>query len=358
MKAFATSKHPASQHPAGSTRAASSQRSRRSVLTSALACALGALSLAAVPTGAAAQAAAAAWPDKPVKLMVPFAPGGTTDIVARLIADKLSVQLGRAFVVENRAGAGGALGSEALAKSPPDGYTIGMATQSTHAANPALQPKLPYDAIKDFAPVSLLAIVPGVLAVHPSVPAKTMQEFIALAKSNPGKLSYGSPGIGSLGHLLMAQFEDFNKVDLLHVPYKGSGQALNDVLAGQIQVIGDNLPSALPHIQAGKLRALGVQANKRVPSLPDVPTYAEMGMGEIGKPAWFGIVAPANTPAPIVAKLNDAIRVALKDPAVVAKLAQSGSEPVGSSPEEFTRAMRETMESFRAVVKARNIKID
>jgi tripartite-type tricarboxylate transporter receptor subunit TctC len=322
----------------------------RRVLLRSLAALAAAAALA--PAGASAQT----WPDRPIKLIVPFAPGGTTDIVARLVADKLGTQLGKPVVVENRAGAGGALGSEALAKAAPDGYTIGMATQSTHAANPALQPKLGYDALKDFAPVSMLAIVPGVLAVHPSVPAKTMKEFIALAKAQPGKLSYGTPGIGSLGHLLMAQFEDFNQVDLLHVPYKGSGQALNDVLAGQIQVIGDNLPSALPHIQAGKLRALGVQSYRRVPSLPDVPTYAEMGMGDIGKPAWFGIAAPANTPAPVVAKLNEAIRAALKDPQVVAKLAQSGSEPAPGTPEEFARAIRETMDGFRAVVKSRNIK--
>ena len=198
--------------------------------------------------------------------------------------------------------------------------------------------------------------MPGVLAVHPSLPVQTMPELIALVRSQPGRVSYGTPGVGSLGHLLMAQFEALHGLELLHVPYRGGGASLADAIAGQLQVIGDNLPSALPHIRAGRLRALGVMADRRVPSLPDVPTYAELGMGEIGKPAWFGLVAPAGTPAPVIERLNDAVRAVMQEPEVVSALALSGSEPASGTPDEFARAIGATLQAFRAVVVARGIK--
>jgi tripartite-type tricarboxylate transporter receptor subunit TctC len=301
---------------------------------------------------------ARAQTDRAIRLVVPFGPGGTTDLLARMIRQPLAQQLGRPVVVDNRSGAGGAVGTELVARAAPDGATLGMATQSTHAANPALNPRQRYDPLRDFAQISMLAAVPGVLAVHPTVPANTMSELIALARANPGKLSYGTPGVGSLGHLLMARFEQRHHIELVHVPYRGAGELLVDALAGQLQVIGDNLPSALPHVRAGKLRPLAVMAARRVALLPDVPTYAELGFGDIGRPAWFGLVAPASTPPDITQRLNDAVRAVMQEPGVKAVLAQSGSEPAAGAPEAFAQAMRTTLEEFRAVVAARDIRPD
>jgi tripartite-type tricarboxylate transporter receptor subunit TctC len=316
-----------------------------------------AIGVALLPA-AAARAQPAAWPERTIRLVVPFGPGGTADLIARLIREPLAQQLGQPVVVENRAGAGGALGTEWVAKSGPDGYTIAMATQSTHAANPALNPKLAYDPLRDFAPISMLAVVPGVLAVHPSLPAQTMPELIALIRHNPGKLSYGTPGIGSLGHLLMAQFEQLHQLELVHVPYRSGAALLTDALSGQLQIVGDNLLSALPYLRAGRLRALAVLAPHRVALLPDVPTYAELGYGEIGKPAWFGLVAPALTPPAVIERINGAVRAVMKQPEVLATLAQSNSEPAAGTPEEFARAIRTTLEAFRAVVAERDIKLE
>jgi tripartite-type tricarboxylate transporter receptor subunit TctC len=294
--------------------------------------------------------------ERAIRIVVPFAPGGTTDLLARLIRLPLAQQLGRPVVVDNRPGAGGAVGTELVARAAPDGDTLGMATQSTHAANPALNPRLRYDALRDFVPISMLAVVPGVLAVHPTVPATTMSELIALARINPGKLSYGTPGVGSLGHLLMMRFEEAHQVELVHVPYRGAGELLADALGGQLQVVGDNLPSALPHVRAGKLRPLAVMASRRVPLLPHVPTFAELGYGAIGKPAWLGLVAPASTPLDVAQRLNDAVRTVMKQPDVTAVLAQSGSEPAAAAADDFALAMRTTLEEFRAVIAARNLR--
>ena len=298
----------------------------------------------------------AAWPERPIRLVVPFAAGGTTDLIARLIGERLAQQLGQPVVIDNRAGAGGARGTELVARAAPDGYTLGMATQSTHAANPALNPKLAYDPLRDFAPISMLALVPGVLAVPPSIPATTMQELIALARHNPGKLAYGTPGVGSLGHLLVAQFEQLHQLELLHVPYSRVSALLADALGGQLQLVVDNLMSALPHLRAGKLRPLALMATRRVPLLPEVPTCAELGFGEFGAPAWFGLVAPAQTPGAVVQRLNDAVHAVLRQPEVAAALAPSGSEPAPGTPADFTRAMQATLQAFRAVVAARGIR--
>lgn len=232
-------------------------------------------------------AADAVYPSRPIKLIVPFGAGGSTDMVARLLAEKMGPILGQAVVIENKGGAGGSIGASEIAKSAPDGYTIGMATVSTHGANPAIMTKLPYDAKKDFAPITNVMSVPSVFVVHPSVPAKTMKEFIALAKAHPGKYTFASPGTGSLGHANIENFMNLAGIELLHIPYKGAGQALTDALGGQVNAMTDNLPSSLSNIQAGKLRPLAVLAFKRAEVLPDVPTYTELGYAQMGDGGWF-----------------------------------------------------------------------
>jgi tripartite-type tricarboxylate transporter receptor subunit TctC len=245
---------------------------RRTVLSSIAACAA-----AAALSPAFAANAAADYPNRPIRLIVPFGAGGSTDMVARLLADKMGQILGKAVVVDNRGGAGGSIGASEIAKAAPDGYTIGMATVSTHGSNPAIFRKLPYDAIKDFAPITNVMSVPSVFVVNASVPAKTMKEFIALAKANPDKYTFASPGTGSLGHANIENFMNLAGIQLLHIPYKGAGQAITDALGGQVNAMTDNLPSTLPHIKAGQLRPLAVLALKRSDVLPDVPTYTELG---------------------------------------------------------------------------------
>lgn len=316
--------------------------------------ALGALALR--PLGATESAGLPGWPERAIHLIVPFDAGGGADLIARLLGRNLASRLGQPVVIENRAGAGGAVGTHSVAQAAPDGYTLGLATQSTHAANPALNPRVPYDPIRDFAPISMLALVPGVLAVHPSVPVRTMAELIAFARTRPRALSYGTPGIGSLGHLLIAQMEAAYGLELMHVPYKSGAAALVDAVAGRLHLVGESLPSALPPIRAGQLNALGVMAEGRVQVLPEVPTFAEVGMGEIGKPPWFGLVAPAGTPPPIIDRLNGAVRSVMHTPEVSAALARSGSAAATGTPEAFARAIRATLESYREVVAARGIK--
>jgi tripartite-type tricarboxylate transporter receptor subunit TctC len=314
-----------------------------------------ALGIAAWRAAATEHAADAGWPARAIRLVVPFAPGGTADLIARLVGERMARHLGQPVVIDNRAGAGGALGAEAVARAAADGYTLGMATQSTHAANAALNPHAARDPLGDFTPVSMLALVPGVLAVHPSLRVETMPELLALARRRPGSLAYGTPGVGSLAHLLMAQFEARHGIELLHVPYRSATAWLADALAGRVQVIGVHLPSALPHLRAGRLHALGVMARGRVSLLPDVPSFVELGMAEIGKPAWFGLVAPAATPAPVIERLNDAVRRVMHEPDVIATLAQSGSEPAPGTPDDFARTIGATLQAFRATVAARGI---
>jgi tripartite-type tricarboxylate transporter receptor subunit TctC len=325
---------------------------RRQILqTSLLAAALGATGLAT---------AQQAYPSQPVKLVVPFAPGGSTDIAARMIAEFGSRELGQQIVVENKGGAGGSLGMEQVAKSKADGYTLGMATVSTHGANPAVYgSRLKYDPVKDFAPVINVATTPSVFAVNPSrVQAKDMKEFLAQVKASPNKYSFGTPGTGSLGHANIEHFMALAQVKLLHVPYKGASQAMNDALGGQVDAITDNLPSALPHIKAGKLRALAVLSEKRSPALPDVPTYGELGFPQMGGGGWFGVVAPAGTPPEVVAKLNAALGKAMKNPEFVKKLEELGATAVGGTPQDFGKQIGEAIARYQKVAQMANIRAE
>jgi tripartite-type tricarboxylate transporter receptor subunit TctC len=298
------------------------------------------------------------YPNQPIRLIVPFAAGGATDVLARLLGERLSQSLGQQVVVDNRGGAGGNIGSAQAAKAEPDGYTLLMGAVGTHAINQSIYPKLPYDPIEDFAPVSLVATVPNVLVVNPSVPAQTVQELIALAKSRPGELNFASSGNGTSIHLSGELFKSMTGVDMVHVPYKGSGPAMTDLLGGQVQMMFDNLPSALPNVQAGKLRALGVTGAERSPALPDVPTIEEAGVPGYEALSWFGIFAPAGTPQPVIDKLHDHIVQALADPAMRARLADLGAEPVGSTPQEFASFIRAEAEKWAKVVKEAGVKLE
>ena len=298
------------------------------------------------------------YPARPIKLIVPFAAGGSTDMVARLLADKMGAVLGKAVVVDNKGGAGGSLGADAIAKAAPDGYTIGMATVSTHGSNPAIYAKLPYHAVKDFAPITNVMAVPSVFVVHPSVPAKSMKEFIALAKANPGKYSFASPGNGSLGHANIENFMDLAGIELMHVPYKGAGQAVNDALAGVVNAMTDNLPSTLPHIKGDKLRPLAVLALKRSPVLPDVPTFTELGYPGMGDGGWFGLVAPAGTPKEIIAKLNAAAHKAMAMPDYLEKQKGISGESMANTPEQFAKQIDAAIARYQRVARKANIRLD
>ncbi|MFP3752764.1 MULTISPECIES: Bug family tripartite tricarboxylate transporter substrate binding protein [Cupriavidus] len=298
------------------------------------------------------------YPTKPITLVVPFPAGGTTDIVARIVADKLGQQLGQAVVVDNRGGAGGSIGTGYLAKAAPDGYTLGIATASTHGINPAVYPRLQYDATKDFTTITNLASVPNVMSINPGVKATDMKSFIALAKAEPNKMAYGSAGNGSVSHMMGELFKMSSHTELLHVPYKGVGPALNDALAGQVQVLFDNLPSSLPFIEGGKLRALAVAAPKRVAALPNVPTFAELGLGEVNDSAWFGLIAPAKLPADIQAKLNAAAIKVLAMPEVKAKLEKLGATPVGDTPAQFAKQISTEVAKNKRVAAAAKISLD
>ena len=312
------------------------------------------LALCCLPFAGGAQS----YPAKPVTLIVPFPPGGSTDIIGRIAADGLARELGAAFVVDNRGGAGGAIGAKAIADAAPDGYTLGIATISTHVVNPIVHHDLRYDPLADFSFVSEIASVPNVVSVHPSVPARTLAELIAYARQHPGKLNFGTPGVGSLGHLIGETFKYSAKVDMTHVPYRGAGPALNDALAGQVQVLFDNLPSSLPHIQAGKLRALAVAADKRVASLPEVPTFAESDHPLVNDPSWFGLIGPARLAPDIVARLHAALAATLKQPEVAKRLDAAASTPVGDSPEAFRRVVADALANTRKVVREANLKFE
>ena len=298
------------------------------------------------------------FPSKPVALIVPFPPGGSTDIVGRIVAEGMSKTLGQPVVVENRGGAGGAIGAKATADAAPDGYTIGVATVSTHVVNPLVKSDLRYDALKDFAFISQIAAVPDVLAVYPGVPARDLREFIDYARNNPGKVNAGSPGVGSLGHMRIETLKYAARLDIVHVPYKGAGPALSGTIAGEVQLLYDNLPSSLPQIRAGKLRALAVASPRRVPGLPDVPTFAEAGLPIMNDGSWFGLVAPAAVPAAIVEKLHGALVEALKQPEVLARLESAAATPVGNSPEAFRAVVTQGLENGRKVVSEARLKFD
>jgi tripartite-type tricarboxylate transporter receptor subunit TctC len=303
-------------------------------------------------------AQATVYPTKPIKLVVPFPPGGTTDLLARILAERLSATLGQAVIVDNRAGAAGMVGTEAVARAPADGYTLGMATASTHSVNPAVQRKIPYDAQRDFTAISRIASVPNVIVVHPSVPAQTLAEFIALNRRTPGKLAFASPGAGSLGHMLGEIFNVHAQVEILHVPYKGAGPALNDLLGGQVQVMYDNLPTSLPHIHSGKLRALAIASDSRSAALPNVPTFAEANLPGVNEPAWFGVVAPANLSAAISERLHASIASALAHPETKARFEKLGATIVVETSAQFQTFIAKELAEFRAVAAKSKIAVE
>lgn len=299
-----------------------------------------------------------AWPAKPIRLVIPFPPGGATDILGRMVAQELNKALGVSVIAENRAGAGGNIGAEAVAKSAPDGYTLLMGTIGTQSINQSLYPKLPYDPVKDFAPVTLVATVPNVLVVNPSVPANSVKELIALAKSKPGKLNYGSSGNGSSVHLSGELFKSMTGTFMTHIPYRGSAPAVADLLAGQLDLMFDNLPSVISHIKSGRLRALGVTSPKRSPSLPDLPTIAEAGVPGYDATSWFCLVAPAGTPQPVIGRIQQIVARALGTPEIREKLLTLGAEGVGNTPEAFGQFIRAEAAKWAMVVKVSGAKID
>ena len=296
-----------------------------------------------------------AYPGKPLKLILPFPPGGGTDILGRLIAEKLGANLGQPVIVENRGGAGGNVGAEAAAKSPPDGYTMVLVAPSL-AISPSLYAKLNYDPLKDLAPVSLVGVVPNVLVTDPAIPAKDLAEFIALAKSRSGTMNFGSGGNGTSNHLAGELFNARAGVKLVHVPYKGVNLAMNEVLAGRIQLVVIGIPAALPFIQAGRLRALAVIAPQRISTLPNVPTVAEAGLANFEVTTWYGILVPAGTPRPIIDRLNAELVRIMHAPDLQEKLAATGTEPRTSTPEEFGEYIRQETAKWGDVVREAGLK--
>ena len=319
-----------------------------------LACALASATLPA----ARAQAPAASWPSKPIRWVVPFPPGGAMDAIARTLGEKAGKTLGQPFVIENKPGAGGNIGADFVAKQPGDGYTL-MITSIGMATNKPLYGKLSYDPIKDFAPVSLLAVVPNVLVTNATQPdVKTAKDVIAAARKTPGKLTYASAGNGTSIHLAGEVFTSLAQVDMLHVPYKGSGPAVSDLLGGQVNYMFDSITSARPHIESGKLRALGLTTAKRSKTLPNVPTLAEAGLPGYEVSPWFAVFMPAATPKDIVAKVNAALLEAMKDPDVVKRFETIGAEPVGSTPEEMAQHLARESERWTKLIQERGIKLD
>lgn len=316
----------------------------------ALACAL---LLACTPA-----LAQSTYPNKPVRIVVPYPPGGTTDLLARLLAAKLGEKLGRSFTVDNRAGASGAIGSQLVAKSPADGYTLVMATISSHGINAALHKNLPYDPVADFAPITLVASTPNVITVNADMPAKTLADLLAMARAKPGALSFGSTSTGGSPHMSVELLKMMAQVDMVHIPYKGGGPMLTDLIGGQIPVGVDNLPSSMAHIQSGKIRALAVTTAKRWPGTPDIPTVAESGVAGYEASAWFGLLAPAGTPREIVNLLQRNVAGIVGQPEVSQRLAELGAEPVASTPEAFGRQIAGEIDKWKKVVAATGVKAE
>jgi tripartite-type tricarboxylate transporter receptor subunit TctC len=298
------------------------------------------------------------YPDRPIHLIAPFPAGGLADVLARAVADEIPKALGQPVIVENRAGAGGNVGADVVAKSAPDGYMLLMTSAGILTANQFLYAKMPFDAEKAFVPVSNVADMPMMVVVNPKVEAKTLGELVALARANPGKLNFGSPGIGTTGHLGLALFMRAAGIKLTHIPYKGAAPAITDLIGGQIDGVVDNPPTVLPHIAAGRLRALAVAAKQRMPLLPDLPTAAEAGVPGFEASSWFGVVAPTGTPPAIVARLHKEIAEALRRPEVQARFAKTGARLLGNTPEEFAQQIRQDRKTWGEVIQSAGIKAE
>jgi tripartite-type tricarboxylate transporter receptor subunit TctC len=317
-----------------------------------IAAASGILVMAAVP------AWAQGYPNKVVRLTVPFAPGGTTDIIGRVISEPLGKHLGQSVIVENKAGGGGVVGATDTARAAPDGYSLGVATVSTTAANPAINPRIAYNPVTDFTPIINIAATPNVIAVNPNFPARDYKTFLEVLKKNPGRYSYSSSGTGGIGHLQMELFKSMSGTFVTHIPYRGAGPALNDTIAGQVPMIFDNLPSALPFIREGKLVPIVVAAPQRLKELPNVPTFKEVGLEPVNRLAYYGIVGPKGLPKEIVQKVHDATRKSLEDPAVRRRIEDTGAIIVGNTPEQFAEQIRNEFAVYKKVVDGAKLKLD
>jgi len=298
------------------------------------------------------------YPNRPIRLLVPFPPGGTSDVVGRIFAEGLSKAIGQPVVVENRGGAGGTIGARALADAASDGYTLMIGTSSTHGTNSAVYKNLAYDAVRDFTPITQIISVPGVIVVNKDFPARDYAAFFAMVKGAPGKYSYASSGNGGATHMAMEYYKSLSGLDMMHVPYRGTGPALNDVLAGQVPILWDTAASSMPHIQAGSLRAIVVASKTRLAQLPQVPTFAEIGLPDYDAEMWNGLLAPAGLPAPILAKISDASRRALADPQVQAKYASLGARVVADPPESFAAMIRADVAKWKKVAEFARISLD